>query len=106
MPDGVVGAAQVELLFVAPAERRSVRVGPALRRIVWSAALLGSTAAAPVWAQPAVNWELQVVERGVIVDDFHHTTTLGQARTVEASHASRHAIACPPPGGAPPTSSA
>ncbi len=106
MPNGVVGAAPFEPLFRVPAARRSVRIGSALRHIVCSALLLGSAAVMPAWAQPAVNWELQVMERGVMVDDFHHTTTLGQARTVEASHASRHAIACPPPGGTIPASSA
>jgi len=49
-------------------------------------------------AQPAIHWELQVLEQGQTVDDFSDTTTLGQASTEKASHPSRHTIACPLPG--------
>ncbi len=133
MPDGVVGAAPfVDLSRMrldafgrfmesstempiprrpsdpsspSPRYRRPCR-GRSLRRWVRGLALLGSLAAHAVWAQPAVHWELQVIENGDVVDDFRHTTTLGQAYTIEASHASRHAIACPPPDGIAPASAA
>lgn len=62
------------------------------------ALLLGASGIA--LAQPAIHWELQVIEQGQMVDDFSDTTTLGQARTETASHPSRHSIACPAPGAA------
>jgi len=76
------------------ARRLSRRLRYAAAGMAW---LLGPTCA---FAQPAVDWELQVIEQGQLVDQFHDTTTLGQASTKTASHPSRHTIACPPPGAA------
>lgn len=73
---------------------------PGLRRKSRTALFLGMllSMSCAAHAQPAIRWELQVVEQGQTVDDFSGTTTLGQASTEKASHPSRHTIACPPPG--------
>jgi len=98
MSDGVVSAAFVKQRLRLSALRRSAsRVGRALKSLGY-VALLGCASMCLAHAQPAVRWELQVIEQGSVVDDFHDITTLGQARTVEATHPSRHAIACPSPG--------
>ena len=79
------------------AARRQFRPGLSLS-LSLGLLLLGASYEAQ--AQPALRWELQVIEQGQTVDDFSDTTTLGQAQTEKASHPSRHAVACPLPGAA------
>jgi len=83
----------------APRQTRSGSLKSRLKP--WRALGLGVllSISCTAYAQPAIRWELQVIEQGQTVDDFSDTTTLGQAHTEKASHASRHTIACPPPGG-------
>jgi hypothetical protein len=54
-------------------------------------------------APNAIQWELDVVEQGQIVDQFKDVTSLGQARTETASHTVQHVLNCPPPADNPAT---
>ena len=78
----------------------------ALRKTVLHGCIGAVLMVAAPWAaaaENAIQWELDVVEQGQIVDQFKGVTSLGQARTESASHTVQHVLNCPAPADNPAT---